>query len=337
MLEKRMLYFSVKNSGWQIDPAKGSSPGPLAKWLGICKRCSNTRIISYIGKDREENLHQTIDKHLEANEMSSGEASTLYGRWYFAGTTSFGYLGNAQLSALRERCDPDCLQKKLSPELRACLFYMKSMIAKFGNRITLFDDRERDTHVVITDASCEESRKAEAEDRSLVKHELNRKQEVRQNLKLGGSSYFDGKRTSQWFADVDPADIVRWNKVQPIGIGEALAAIIGIKIAIGQRSSCDVVVYIDNIGAAAAIKRGSSRDKVTAMLTHELHDWLAERDIRLWVCYVKSSNNEADEPSRDGTLYGEPCEEIRIADFVNITAVEQKMLMLGGSYYVKKK
>ena len=64
----------------------------------------------------------------------------------------------------------------------------------------------------------------------------------------------------------------------------------------------DVVHWVDNTSAVAALTKGYSGRPDSARLVHALHAWCAVTRTSIWFEYVPSKANAADEPSRDMCL-----------------------------------
>jgi hypothetical protein len=68
----------------------------------------------------------------------------------------------------------------------------------------------------------------------------------------------------------------------------------------------DVIHWIDNTSAMAALCKGYSRMPDSARLVHAFHAWNAGAQARVWFEYVPSAANPSDEPSRVEGLWQAP-------------------------------
>ena len=64
----------------------------------------------------------------------------------------------------------------------------------------------------------------------------------------------------------------------------------------------DVIHWIDNTSALAAMLKGYSGSPDSARLVHTFHAWAAAARCSVWFEYVPSEANPSDEPSRDLSL-----------------------------------
>ena len=65
-----------------------------------------------------------------------------------------------------------------------------------------------------------------------------------------------------------------------------------------QLAGADVIHFIDNTSALAALTKGYSGVPDSARLVHMFHAWAAGAGANVWFEYVPSAPNSADEPSR---------------------------------------
>jgi len=332
-LAKRLLYFAANCTGWFIDPAKGSCPSPCNKWLGVMKRISNLRVVSYLDATREKNLREMVRAHLQSGRMTSADASTLLGKFGFAGTTIYARGGAVALHAIRQRTlEEDEHRTDVTPAIAEALHYMLLLMEQLGSFVTHLEFSNRNQYHIFTDASCEESRAAPPIARGRVKTRMNTTAKRRKALQLGWTAYKNKALQCVGYAHMKQHVVDRWMKRQPIGLGETIAAYVGILHAIGNDSHADILIFIDNIGAERAVRRGTSRDNLTSVLSHELHLELAKRDIKVWTCYVPSRCNESDEPSRDCTFLKKPVKRYEVEEFLDLDAIEARMRARGGVY-----
>ena len=65
-----------------------------------------------------------------------------------------------------------------------------------------------------------------------------------------------------------------------------------------QLAGADIIHFIDNTSALAALTKGYSGVPDSARLVHTFHAWAAGSGANVWFEYVPSAPNSADEPSR---------------------------------------
>ena len=334
-LVKRLLYAAGKALGWDFDPKKGITHSCVARWLGVMKRVSSLKVVSYICARRDKNIRDLIAKHLKERSLSKTDAQHLLGKFGFAGTTTYGRVGAVPLHALRKRTLEEHTTV-MTDYIEEALIYMSFLLDKFGTAEILLNGSNRDLCVILSDASCDESRAKSRDSGGATKNSKNKRPgSKRLHVQLGWSTYMNRQKHVNGFIIVPQEYIDRWQKRQPIGIGETLAAFCAIKHAVGDKYDVDILMFIDNIGAERSIRRGSGKQHVSALISHELHLFLAERRCRIWTSYVQSRLNESDEPSRDGTLFGIACPEYQVSDFIDLDGVERRMRARGSELMVR--
>ena len=96
-----------------------------------------------------------------------------------------------------------------------------------------------------------------------------------------------------------------WRK-QQIGQDEIIGAIAPYLSLPQLLTGRDVIHWVDNTSAIAALTKGYSSRPDSARLVHALHAWCAVTQTSIWFEYVPSKANAADEPSRDMGLAQAP-------------------------------
>ena len=104
-------------------------------------------------------------------------------------------------------------------------------------------------------------------------------------------------------ADV-PADLraAFVTRTQQIGVVEIVGALIPYLSASAVLAGRNVIHWIDNTSALAALTKGYSGLPDSARLVHVFHAWATATGTAVWFEYVPSAANVADLPSRDMTL-----------------------------------
>ena len=97
------------------------------------------------------------------------------------------------------------------------------------------------------------------------------------------------------------------DRKQQIGQVEIITAITPYLSLPGILAGRDVVHWIDNTSACAALCKGYSGVPDSARLVHAFHAWAAGARVDAWFEYVPSAANIADEPSRDMSLSAGAC------------------------------
>ena len=93
---------------------------------------------------------------------------------------------------------------------------------------------------------------------------------------------------------------------QQIGQDEIIGAITPYLSVPRLLAGRDVIHWVDNTSAIAAMTKGYSSRPDSARLVHALHAWCAVTRTSIWFEYVPSAANAADEPSRDMSLAAAP-------------------------------
>jgi hypothetical protein len=73
-------------------------------------------------------------------------------------------------------------------------------------------------------------------------------------------------------------------------------------LSVPELAGRDVVHFVDNTSAVAALTKGYSRVPDSARLVHGFHAWCAAARAHAWFEYVPSAANAGDLPSRDMSL-----------------------------------
>ena len=89
-------------------------------------------------------------------------------------------------------------------------------------------------------------------------------------------------------------------RAQQIYPGETLAAVVVPKLCPDALRSMDVLWFIDNEAAAAALIRASTSELDVLGLVQQAHLQFAELHMRVWFEWVDSESNPSDGLSRDG-------------------------------------
>ena len=110
-------------------------------------------------------------------------------------------------------------------------------------------------------------------------------------------------------------------KKQQISQGEATACVLGLASTPELFQDVDLIHFVDNTAALAAIITGSSGKRDVAPLACAYQLLLAQRGSRLWAEYVESDANIADGPSRDGDSWFASEE----ASALNVRQVEARL------------
>ena len=91
-------------------------------------------------------------------------------------------------------------------------------------------------------------------------------------------------------------------RTQQIGQDEIIGALAPYLSLPRLLAGRDVIHWVDNTSAVAALTKGYSGRPDSARLVHALHAWCAVTRTSIWFEYVPSAANAADEPSRDMQL-----------------------------------
>ena len=86
-----------------------------------------------------------------------------------------------------------------------------------------------------------------------------------------------------------------------IGQVEIIGAIAAY-LSIPELAGLDIIHWIDNQSACAALTKGYSGKPDSARLVHAFHAWAAGSKSVVWFEYIPTDQNIADRPSRDISL-----------------------------------
>jgi hypothetical protein len=191
----------------------------------------------------------------------------------------------------------------------------------------MYDSSTRPQYSIFCDASSEESRDAvKNADPETVRKLKEAGIENGRDCRLGWCCFNDlvFKRTRDLkkacfeagFYDIPQSLIAFWKKKQPIALAETLGGFAGLFFGLANMRGADVKLFIDNTCVVDSLIKGSSKEDNLDSLVHCLHVWAAAFDVRLWLTWVPTANNPADEPSRDATLFGMPVPRMDLPEFM---------------------
>ena len=98
--------------------------------------------------------------------------------------------------------------------------------------------------------------------------------------------------------------VVSFSKDDGIAFGEMLAIHRTVSSLLAMRTERTQVIFLatDNLACKYWIEKGHAKDEKMQQLLQQIHNELRQADCRLYVSYVNTENNFADEISRRKTL-----------------------------------
>ena len=289
----------VRSTGFWLDEGKGSLPAAVMKWLGVMKELRTDKIITTISDGRRDKLNKIFQAILYRNWLPPSLAASVRGKFGFSSTTFVNKCGRAGLAAMSERQYQDDKDEdyRLTARLKYTVIWMQWLISLAHTipRTTIFDSTNRPLWHIFTDASAEpigggrrvhyKGWDGQGDQIELVE------------VMLGWLIHAPNGTITGGCHKLAENVVKFWAKQQPIAPGEILGAFQAILCA-DLQDGCDICLWVDNEVAKYCFIKGSCRDDCCDALVGSLMLYLASRDIRLWVEYVPSEMNPADDPSR---------------------------------------
>ena len=291
----RMASYSTGNSDGEflnaILQGLGSCPGaaksvPLGQsrvWIGVktCRGCCTAE--GFYEQTPTEGAVQAViegcSKAVAAGSLSKTEAASLRGKANWANSHSAGRCGRIGTEVLRRK-QSQSESVWLSPCDKIDLSFLALISAQLpARRVWIAGDRGPPTRV-YSDVSYEPGDKLPG---------------------IGWVLLQPGKRP-QGRAAVMPQSIMETQKdrKQQIYAAEAYAVLAAVYEHLQALAGSDVIFFVDNEAACAALIRGSSKEEDVCCIVNAVQWLLFSVDCRPWFEWIDSDSNCSDGLSRDG-------------------------------------
>ena len=281
---------TVRRTHWIIrfllDADKWFPPDPTNDFTGVRYDFSHAPsgvVTIRIKPDRKVKLLTLVADIVESGSCSSGTASTLRGKLFFASTQAFGRVGRAPLQALVDR--QYSRDTEITDRMLECLSFADHFLrhADASPRTILLSPDPRPHLIIWTDASWE-----------------------RGGGMIGAVVYdsatskftYSSAAIPQWL--IDTWETLNPGHQQKIGQAEIFAEIVvypslPAEMIRGRR----VLHFVDNTSALYAVYNGYSRAADSSWMVNMFHCMNATIRADIWWEYVASKANIADLPSRN--------------------------------------
>ena len=236
-----------------------------------------------VTRERCDRLASAVEAVLDSGVCFDGESSSLSGRLGFASQWSHGRFGRALMGPLyaHDASAAPTISTALRGALRVWLEIL--LVGLPRRRVYLQQARRRPTVKVWTDAAWEPSERNPAYVAFVVFFPAERGQQERW---VYGHAPVPAEVMDRFVA-----------RKQYIGQLELLAAV-AVYWSVPELRGRDVIHWIDNQGAIAALVKGYSRAPDSVQILHAFVVFTMALGLAIWFEYVPSAANIADLPSR---------------------------------------
>ena len=257
-----------------------------------------------VWRDRLHRLVQTLQEVRDAGEMPFSIAASINGKLQFTLSWAFGRFGRAAMQPLVEAQAERSGWSggALTPGQRASLDFFIAVLPDLPSHDVQLDADRRRPVLLLSDARWEEDDPEPAAvgfvlavPRSDCPPEGPAGREPGAGLDFL-RRYYDFEHGSAVVSEEFMRGFVR--RRQQIGQLEILAAVVPYLSVPGVLAGREVIHWIDNTSAKAALVHGYSGVPDSARLVHAFHSFNLGLGARIWLEWVPSAANPSDEPSR---------------------------------------
>jgi hypothetical protein len=256
-------------------------------------------VVMRVRPERVERLVARIDEILDERRYPPSVAASLCGALQFTLSWVGGRIGRACMQPLFGGGDDG--GDGFTQGVEASLRYLRAVLPQLPPHRVRLRASPRAPALVFSDGACEQDGAVQSVGFVVAL--------PRPGLDAppgGARPSLDALRRDYTFvhgsADV-PADLRRafLERKQQIGQVEIVGAIVPY-LSVPELAGRDVIHFVDNTSAVAALTKGYSRVPDSARLVHSFHAWCAAARAHVWFEYVPSAANVADRPSRELAL-----------------------------------
>jgi len=291
---QKALWTVMEDFGLPLARQKHPPMATVFCFLGVefdaSRFASDGIFVARVSQERYDSIADSCDYHRGLGRLSGADAARLTGRLNFATSWAAGWWGKAVLRPLHDLAKGEAPDGALRPSTSAALRFFSAALRRPGG----LPPRELDLS-----ADHESGRPA-------VRIYSDAMYVPGQPAGLGFVNFFpassDGPALVVHSATQLPVDFVKVyyypSKSQYIGQLELLAAIVPYVSLAEELEGCDMVHWVDNKGAAAALVKGYSSANDCVGMLHAFAALRLRLGVNIWFEYVRSKANIADLPSR---------------------------------------
>jgi len=271
--------------GAPVKPGKSCLMAQHRVWLGVaCNLAQVTSSGLFHIRPKDSAVMQVLAGISQAQRLRSlekGPAGKLRGQVGWTGSLTAGKCGRIGLEVLKRK------QYRGPPELdeydQEALSFLAEVVQSQPERSALVVGARPPPVLLYTDASHEP--------------------ESGDPPRMGWVLFEKGIVPAGSTADVPREVTASWNtRATQIFPAEAFAVYTAVWDLRHRLEGQDVLAFVDNEGAAAALIRGSSGVEDVGCIAQALHWLLLGLRCRLWIEWIDSESNPSDGLSRDGLL-----------------------------------
>ncbi len=273
----------LRQMGFPAAPEKRATMGQHRVWLGtVCNLAEVVHTGEVLLRPKDSAVAQVmagIGSAVRTNKLPKPKAAKLRGQTGWTGSLTSGKCGRIGHEVLKAK------QYHGPPELsafdREALIFLGVVVSNLPERSSLVAGARPPPLRLYTDASFEP--------------------ESGLPPRMGWVLLPPGSQPLGRFVDVPPDMIASWTpRSTQIFPAEAMAVYAAIHCHAQELQGQDVIVFVDNEAAAAALIRGSSSSADVGVISQAVH-WLLHRlHCRMWLEWTDSDSNISDGLSRDG-------------------------------------
>ena len=289
---QRALRRFFKIMGMPFSDAKHIPWGLTRVFCGVVTDFSLMRLRGvvkiYVDKARRDGIIELISSALETQELYPKAAATLAGKLQFSLSWAFGRVGKAAMQPINKRAEmEDTRHGKVSPGIVRSLNFLRDVVSELPPRILSIERPWRPPVLVWTDAMYEAKAAVPARGGFIVI--------VPEEGDVPEHGFFSKHDTPR-------AVISKFvpGKKQYIGQLELLYSTAPYHSLPHVFAGRDVLHFIDNTSAVAALVKGYSRAIDSGLIVNAFHAFNAGLRADVWFEYVNTHANWADLPSREG-------------------------------------
>lgn len=276
--------------GFPFSRKKRVEARPTNVFCGVVtcfKRLAHEGIVEvFVSDERKASIALMVDGALDLG-LTPGSAASLAGKLGFTLTWTFGRYGRAALQPIMVRAQADDhSHRTISPGLRRALKFFKGSIGALPRREISTDTAPRPPVLVWSDAMYERKADVPARGGFVVV--------VPAEGAVPAVTYISSHDTPR-----DVIDKFVPGKKQYIGQLELLYAVAPYTSLPNVFKGRQVIHFIDNTSACAALIKGYSRAIDSGLIVNAFHAFNVGMRADVFFEYVRSKANPADLPSRD--------------------------------------
>ena len=282
--------------GFPLSVRKHKPAAAVRKFCGVVTDFANLasrgEVSIYIDAGRRDKLVAACTAGMEA--LPPSLASRLHGKLLFTLLWSFGRIGRAALQPISNRASSKRLwDSGVTPAIRRALSFLKDVVEQLPPRVLSLDLPLRPPVLVWSDARFEADSDEPAGGGFVI---------------VVPAEGAEPRRVLYAFEDTDAAVLGRFiqGKTQYIGQLELLYAVAPYYSAPEVFAGRQVIHFIDNTSACAALVKGYARAVDSGLIVNAFHAFNVGLQADVFFEYVRSKANIADLPSRGDVV--ELCE-----------------------------